>query len=113
MSEHTPHTSGNDAPAAAADEPVGAFHRSRYAQSLNRGYSSAMSRGLELAVTLVLMVGLGWLVDRWFGTYPLFTIVFSVVGFAGIGVKLWLGYDLEMRKEEEGAIWNRKPGAAS
>lgn len=113
MSDRTPHTSGNDAPAAAADAPTGAFHRSRYAQSMNRGYSSAMSRGLELTITLLLMVGVGWGVDKIFGTYPLFTIVFSVVGFAGTGVKLWLGYDLEMRKEEEGAIWNRKPGAAS
>ena len=37
----------------------------------------------------------------------------SVVGFAGITVKLWLGYDLEMRKHEEGAIWNRKAAAGT
>jgi hypothetical protein len=36
-----------------------------------------------------------------------------VLGFAGITVKLFLGYDLEMKKHEEGAIWNRKPGGAS
>ena len=33
--------------------------------------------------------------------------------FAGITVKLFLGYDLEMKKHEEGAIWNRKAGEAS
>ncbi|WP_426571733.1 AtpZ/AtpI family protein [Aquihabitans sp. McL0605] len=124
MSDSTPLTPGNEAPAAAASTPAATtpvspraasadpFSRSAYSQSLNRGYGDAMGRGLELAVTLVFMVGIGRLVDLLFGTYPLFTIVFSVLGFAGITVKLFLGYDLEMKKHEEGAIWNRKSGAA-
>ena len=41
---------------------------------------------------------------------PLFVIIFSILGFAGITVKLFLGYDTEMKKHEEGAIWNRKQG---
>lgn len=106
---------GNDAPAAPAHRSSGAspFARNRWARATNRGYGDAMARGLELALTLLVMVGFGWIADRIFGTEPMFIIVFSVLGFAGITVKLWLGYDLEMRKQEEGAVWNRGAEKAS
>lgn len=121
MSDSTPLTPGNDAPTVRPKRPAaamssrliagpkraGQFERGTYAQQLNRGYSSAMSRGLELTITLLVMVGIGLLLDRFFGTFPIFTIIASVLGFAGTTVKLWLGYDLEMRKHEDGAIWNR------
>ena len=124
MADSTPPTPGNDAPAAAPQrtatsapdrgaEVATAFERKSYAMATSRGYGNAMGRGFELAITLFVMVGLGLLLDHWFGTRPLCTIVLSVLGFAGIGVKLKLGYDLEMAQHEEGAIWNRKPGAAS
>lgn len=66
-----------------------------------------MGRGIELALTLVVVGGLGWMLDRAVGTYPLFTVIFAVVGFAGITAKLFLGYDAEMRKIDHEAIWNR------
>ncbi|HRW36629.1 MAG: AtpZ/AtpI family protein [Acidimicrobiales bacterium] len=124
MSDPTPLAPGNDAPAAArrrsaATAPnsgakvTGQFEREAYAAATSRGYGNAMGRGFELAVTLAVMVGIGWLADRIFGTEPLLIIVFSVLGFAGIAAKLWIGYDLEMKQHEEGAIWNRKPGSAS
>jgi F0F1-type ATP synthase assembly protein I len=125
MTDSTSRIQGNEAPAPSVRPSVvvarafsasllgrpandeGAFDRKAYATETSRGYGSAMSRGIELALTLVVMVGLGWVADRIFGTYPLFTIVFSILGFAGISVKLFLGYDLEMKKHEEGAVWNR------
>lgn len=142
MSDSKPLTPGNEAPAAEAARPVRAtpgkgsptvtairaanasllgknhrssqaFERDSYATATNAGYSTAMGRGLELAVTLLVMVGVGLLVDRIFGTSPVFVIIFSVLGFAGITVKLFLGYDLEMKKHEDGAIWNRKTGGAA
>ena len=124
MSDSTPLTPGNEAPAAKATKPAAAsvtaakrlnkaFGRESYATETSRGYSTAMGRGFELAITLAVMVGIGLLTDRIFGTAPLFVIIFSVVGFAGITVKLFLGYDLEMKKHEEGAIWNRKADDAS
>ena len=113
MSDSTPPTTGSDAPAPAAAAAVGeaevasAFERKTYAMATHRGYGNAMGRGFELAMTLLVMVGIGLLVDAIFGTGPLFVIVLSVLGFSGITVKLWLGYDQEMRREEAGAIWNR------
>lgn len=124
MSDTTSRTPGNEAPAVAAARAANAsllgkkfvskaYDRDAYAGETSKGYSSAMGRGFELAITLAIMVGLGLLADSIFDTAPLFVIIFSVLGFAGITVKLYLGYDLEMRKHEEGAIWNRKAGDAS
>ena len=124
MSDSTPLTPGNDAPASAAVRAASAsllgrhaksksFDRDSYAVATNSGYGTAMGRGLELAVTLLVMVGVGYGIDRLFGTEPLFVIIFSILGFAGITVKLFLGYDTEMKKHEEGAIWNQKAGDAA
>lgn len=88
----------------------GSLDRGTYAPATSRGYSEAMGRGIELALTLVVVGGIGWLVDRAVGTYPLFTVIFSLAGFAGISAKLWLGYDLEMRKHDQDAVWNRGSG---
>ncbi len=123
MSDPTPLTLGTeapaDAPAARAGDRTGAavrasgsLDRETYAPATSRGYSEAMGRGIELALTLVVVGGIGWLVDRAAGTYPLFTVIFSLAGFAGISAKLWLGYDLEMRKHDQDAVWNRGSGAA-
>ena len=90
---------------------TGSLDRETYAPATSRGYSEAMGRGIELALTLVVVGGIGWLVDRAAGTYPLFTLIFSLAGFAGISAKLWLGYDLEMRKHDQDAVWNRGSGA--
>lgn len=95
--------------ASAAGTTVNPLDRSSYAVATNRGYGEAMGRGLELALTLAVLSGIGWLIDRQAGTAPLFTAILSVVGFVGISVKLWIGYDLEMRRHDEGAIWNRGP----
>ena len=123
MSDPTPLSTGNDAPAASAAAPSAPSRPVRtstnpllpknYSPELNRGYGTATNRGLELALTFVVMTGLGFLADRYFGTTPTFTIIFSLVGFAGISIKLWLGYDLEMKAHEDGAIWNRKDGVES
>ena len=124
MSDPTPRTQGSEARVTSPMRAVSAsllatgtktkaFDRESYATATNSGYGTAMGRGLELAVTLLVMVGIGFGIDHLFGTAPLFAIVFSVLGFAGITVKLFLGYDLEMRKHEEGAIWNQSNEAGS
>ncbi len=98
--------------ATASGTAVNPLDREGYAVATNRGYGDAMGRGFELALTLAAMTGIGWLLDRWAGTAPIFTLVLGVVGFVGVGIKLWIGYDLEMRKHEDGAIWNRGRAAA-
>lgn len=93
--------------ATAAGTTVNPLDRSSYAKATNAGYGTAMGRGLELALTLAVMVALGWFIDHQAGTAPLFIIVLSVIGFAGTAVKLKLAYDIEMREHTDGAVWNR------
>ena len=96
---------------STAGTSVSPLQREGYAKATNAGYSTAMGRGLELALTLLICCGIGLALDALFDTAPIFTILLSVVGFAGVGVKLKLGYDLEMDAHERGAVWNRGKAA--
>lgn len=69
-----------------------------------------MSRGLELALVPVMFGALGLLVDSWLDTRPLFVIAFAVFGVVGVFVKMWIGYDAEMRRQEA-ALFGRSPAS--
>lgn len=96
---------------STAGTSVSPLQREGYAKATNAGYSTAMGRGLELALTLLICCGIGLGLDALFDTSPIFTILLSVIGFAGVGVKLKLGYDLEMDAHERDAVWNRGKAA--
>jgi F0F1-type ATP synthase assembly protein I len=84
----------------------------RAKQQLNRGYSDGLARGFELVVAPLIMGAIGWLLDAWFGTEPFLAIGLGVFGVAGVFVKLWTGYDREMRVVEAGKPWARPDGTA-
>jgi hypothetical protein len=73
------------------------------------GHSTGFSRGTELAITPLVFVGIGFGLDRLLGTTPWLTLLVSVVGITGTMVKLWLGYDQDMRAQEVGKPWTRGP----
>jgi F0F1-type ATP synthase assembly protein I len=77
----------------------------RAKQQLNRGYSDGMARGTELVLSMLVLGGIGWLLDSWLGTGKVFTIIFGFFGVAGAFAKLKLGYDRQMRTEEQGKPW--------
>lgn len=68
----------------------------RARQDLNRGFSDALGRGVDLALTPVVFGFIGWIIDRLAGTSPLFTIVVGALGVAGTALKIKLGYDKQM-----------------
>lgn len=45
-------------------------------------YGFAFRVGVEMVAALVVGGGIGWLLDRWLGTMPLFLIVFFLLGAA-------------------------------
>ncbi|HSR55223.1 MAG TPA: AtpZ/AtpI family protein [Alphaproteobacteria bacterium] len=47
------------------------------------GVGVAVRVGIELAGTLAVGVGIGWLLDRWLGTGPWLLVVFFFLGAAG------------------------------
>lgn len=66
------------------------------------------SGSFELAFSPLLLGLLGFLVDRWLGTVPFVTVAVVVLGFAGVVVKLYYGYESEMREHEAGKPWARR-----
>lgn len=77
-------------------------------RQLNRGYNDGFARAVEIVATPVVFGFIGSLADRWLGTRPLLTIGLAVFAVVGIFVKLWLGYDRQMRDHESGAVWSRR-----
>jgi F0F1-type ATP synthase assembly protein I len=69
-------------------------------RELNKGFAAATSRGFELVATVAIFTGLGWLLDHWLGTSPLFIIVFTVLAFVGNFARMWYSYDAAMTKLE-------------
>ena len=67
---------------------------------LNRGFGDTLSRAFEFAATVGVFLGLGWLLDRWAGTQPLFMILFTVFALIGQGVRLYYAYDQEMDRHD-------------
>lgn len=74
-------------------------------QQLYQGFGDTLARGFELAMTPVIFGGGGWLLDRWLGITPVLTIVFVFVAVAGLGVKMYYGYEAAMQAHERHAAW--------
>jgi ATP synthase protein I len=60
-----------------------------------------LGHGMEVALTIVVFLALGWLLDRWLGTSPWFIIGFVVFAAVGSFVKLRYTYEARMRQHEE------------
>jgi F0F1-type ATP synthase assembly protein I len=48
---------------------------------------------------------LGWLLDRWIGTAPLFTLVLFLFGIVGMAVRTYYAYVEKMKREEANTPW--------
>lgn len=60
-----------------------------------------MARAFEIAVTPAVAGAIGFGLDAWAGTVPWFTIGAVIWATVAVFVRLWFGYDLEMRRHEE------------
>lgn len=61
--------------------------------------------GWELALSPVLLALIGYGLDRLFGTLPVLTILFAVVGLVGAVARLYFGYQAEMEEHEKNGPW--------
>ena len=85
----------------------------REKRELNNGFGNALSRAFEIAVTPAVFGGFGYGLDRWLGIVPVLTIVLLVFGLAGMFVRLWYGYDRDMRAEDAKAPWAASSSATA
>jgi F0F1-type ATP synthase assembly protein I len=82
-------------------------------QSLNKGFGDSMARAFELALTPTIMAGLGWLLDRWLGTSPIFLVGLAVFTFVYVIWKMAKGYDATMREQEAELVRKTRGGRAA
>ncbi len=74
-------------------------------RKLNQGFGAALTNAFEIALVPLIFAGLGWLLDRAFGTGWVLASVFAVVGLAGTFVKLYYRYSYEMVQLEKSGSW--------
>ena len=66
----------------------------------NKGLGDGLALAFELAVTPTIFGIIGYMLDRWLGIVPVLTIVLGIVAMVGMFVRMWYGYDLQMRDQE-------------
>jgi F0F1-type ATP synthase assembly protein I len=82
-------------------------------RELNEGFGDGLQQAFELVVTPAIFGVLGFLLDRWLGTVPLFTIVFTLFVLSYMGWKVWATYQADMRAAEAGKPWARTRASTS
>jgi F0F1-type ATP synthase assembly protein I len=60
-----------------------------------------VSNGAELAVGLLVFFLIGFLLDMWLDTQPIFMIVLSVFSILGMGVRTYYAYNEQMKLHED------------
>lgn len=59
-----------------------------------------VGRGMDFALVTLVFLGIGYGVDRWLDTRPLFMIVLVVFAIVGKSIAMWFQYDAKMRALE-------------
>ena len=72
-----------------------------------------IGRGMEFAILVVMFLGLGYVLDRIFGTKPLFMIALVVVSLIGQFASMWYSYDARMKQHEADRLANTRKGKAA
>jgi hypothetical protein len=61
---------------------------------------AGLGQGMEMALTVAVFLGLGWLADRALGTSPTFMVALVIFGMVGQSARMWFTYDAHMRTLE-------------
>ena len=80
--------------------PGRAADSAAYGASRASGSDDSLGRGMDAALTLLVFLGLGALIDSWLGVFPLFTVVLVVFAAVGTFVRMKFVYDATMERHE-------------
>lgn len=78
-------------------------------RELNRGLGDGMARAFELAAIPAIFGFVGWILDRWLGTAPIFTLVLAMIGFVGKLLAMWYHYAATMNDLQADSAGARTP----
>jgi F0F1-type ATP synthase assembly protein I len=76
--------------------------------AITRGFGDALATAFELAFTTAIFGVLGWLVDRWLGTEPLFLLTFVVIVFVYEVWKLYTRYARDLESQQRKLLGQRE-----
>ncbi|MCU1360146.1 MAG: hypothetical protein JWN99_1435, partial [Ilumatobacteraceae bacterium] len=57
--------------------------------------------GIEFALGIAIFLGLGYLLDHWLGTKPVFMIIMFLLGVVGQFAALWYRYEASMAEHDQ------------
>lgn len=63
--------------------------------------------GYELVFSPLILALIGFGIDKLFGTVPVFTVLFAVLGLIGVVVKIYFNYRAEMEQHDAAGPWAR------
>ena len=63
-----------------------------------------VGRGMDLALVTLVFLGLGYGLDRWLATEPLFMIGLVTLSLVGQFARMWYDYDARMTRHEQERI---------
>jgi F0F1-type ATP synthase assembly protein I len=76
-------------------------------RQLNKGFGDALASAFELAFTPALFGLLGWRLDVWLGTEPLFLLLFVVIVFVYEVWKLYTQYARDLDRHQADLLGRR------
>jgi F0F1-type ATP synthase assembly protein I len=62
--------------------------------------NDSVGRGMDMALTMALFIGIGYGLDRWLGTTPWFMIGLSLLAAIGLFARFKYQYDAAMEEHE-------------
>jgi F0F1-type ATP synthase assembly protein I len=72
----------------------------RQRRELNQGWGDAFATSFEFAATTAIFLFLGWLLDRWLGTAPVFMVALALFCIVGKSILLAATYNEKMKRLE-------------
>ena len=68
---------------------------------MNTTADDKIGKGIDVALVTLAFLGIGYVLDRWLDTKPVFTVVLVVLALIGEFLRFWYDYDARMKVLEE------------
>ena len=69
----------------------------RSVTTTGRATDDKIGKGIDVALVTLAFLGIGYGLDRWLGTKPLFMVGLVVLGLVGEFLRFWYDYDARMK----------------
>ena len=63
----------------------------------NRGTDDKIGKGIDVALVTLAFLGIGYALDRWLDTKPVFMVTLVVLALIGEFLRFWYDYDARMK----------------